>query len=798
MNQADTSDWREATRREPCPVCGKPDWCSLTGPEGDPDAAVCMRTESDNARGNGGWLHRLKDHGLADRGRPASAQRRKPQASTSTDSPKSRAPAENVDATLYPTAEAAVAAYAARHGRPDRQWAYHDAAGEPALLVLRWNARGERKKSIRPVRRTAAGWTHQQPPAGRPLYRLPELLASTGTVYVVEGEPAADALVAAGLVATTSSGGSKAADKTDWSPLAGRDVVLLPDNDTAGAGYRDAVLGRLGRLARAPRVRVVDLPGLPAKGDAVDWLAAGHTAVELARLVAAAEPVALADDGRPLLYRPFPTALLPGAMRRFVDEAAAAFGCDPAMVALPALAAAAGAIGATRTLRLKRTWYEPAVLWCVVVAPSGAMKSQGRKLVLAPILRRQKQELARYNEALLAFGPLQAIYEKDLAQWKRSKSQEPPPEAPEKPELREVLISDTTVEAIAKALKANPRGLYLDRDELGAWFGSFDKYNRGGGDAQNWMNLHGAGFVKVNRSSATGPPLFVDRACVSLCGTIQPAILSRALTDEHRESGLAARLLIAAPPRRPKEWTDEEVDEAVEAAFAERMLALLDLGFGTDPDGEPAPVALRLQAAAQRRFVAFVNRHGREGLDRDGDELAAWSKLEGYAARLALVLTLFDDPAATTVPDEMLAAAIGLVEWFAHEAARFYRGARESAAERELRELADWIGRRPGGAITPSALVQGRRKVATVDEAEKLIARLIDGGYGGWRRTPTATKPRVEFVLGYEEPSTNSPEPRAPRESVDVDAPAPPETRAESGSDPAVDPADDAEGWEAA
>lgn len=62
------------------------------------------------------------------------------------------------------------------------------------------------------------------------------------------------------------------------------------------------------------------------------------------------------------------------------------------------------------------------MLWCVVVSPSGAMKSQGRKLVLAPILRRQKQELARFNEAFLAHGPLQAAYEKDLGHWKKAKS----------------------------------------------------------------------------------------------------------------------------------------------------------------------------------------------------------------------------------------------------------------------------------------------------------------------------------------------------------------------------------------
>src|SRR5688572_19233963 len=55
------SEWREASKGEPCPVCQKPDWCSITGPEGLVEAAVCMRVESPNQRPNGGWHHRIRE-----------------------------------------------------------------------------------------------------------------------------------------------------------------------------------------------------------------------------------------------------------------------------------------------------------------------------------------------------------------------------------------------------------------------------------------------------------------------------------------------------------------------------------------------------------------------------------------------------------------------------------------------------------------------------------------------------------------------------------------------------------------
>lgn len=44
------------SRRHPCPVCGKPDWCSISA---DGDIAVCMRKRSDHPARNGGWTHIL-------------------------------------------------------------------------------------------------------------------------------------------------------------------------------------------------------------------------------------------------------------------------------------------------------------------------------------------------------------------------------------------------------------------------------------------------------------------------------------------------------------------------------------------------------------------------------------------------------------------------------------------------------------------------------------------------------------------------------------------------------------------
>lgn len=50
------SDWIRATKRKPCPVCRKPDWCGVSA---DGRVAHCMRVPNDRPLPGGGWVHNL-------------------------------------------------------------------------------------------------------------------------------------------------------------------------------------------------------------------------------------------------------------------------------------------------------------------------------------------------------------------------------------------------------------------------------------------------------------------------------------------------------------------------------------------------------------------------------------------------------------------------------------------------------------------------------------------------------------------------------------------------------------------
>jgi len=672
-------------------------------------------------------------------------------------------PARNGKATAggrtFATANEAVAELERRHGKRSALWTYHDAHGEPVGVVVRWDKPSG--KDIRPVSRHADGWRIGAMAEPRPLYGLPDLAAAP-RVVVCEGEKAADAARSLGFTATTSAGGAEAAAKSDWRPLAGKEVWILPDNDVPGRKYAETVAGILEKLAPAPVVRVIELPDLPERGDIVDWIDAHGDATEPDTMRAEVEAMAQtvepwqAGDADDLAYRPFPVDALPNPIRDFVAAGARAIGCDPSFVALPLLAAIGAAVGNARRLELKRGWLVPPIIWGAIVGESGTAKTPAFQLALRSVRQRQCKALERHAKDMKQYKADLACWERNMTAWKKKGSGLPPAE-PELPRATRYVASDATVEALVPLLVDNPRGLLLARDELGAWFGSFDRYAGKGGktssDAANWLSMYNAESVIVDRKTGTQRTIHVPQAAVCVTGGIQPGTLRRALTLEHRESGLAARLLLAYPPRKPKRWTEAGIAPDDEAELARLFDRLYELQPTTDDDGEPRPGLVQLTPEAKKVWIDFYNEHAAELTDLAGDMASAWAKLEESAARLALVIH-FTRWAAGDVADESrldvasMNAGIELTRWFKHEAKRVYAMLGGTDVDRDQRRLIEWISGR-GGTVTAREVQMGCRWLREPGAAEAALEELVKAGCGSWEQSPPGQRgqPTRRFTL---------------------------------------------------
>lgn len=162
------------------------------------------------------------------------------------------------------------------------KWDYRSANGALLACVYRYDT--PEGKQYRPWDVVSR---QMRMPDPRPLYHLPTV-AKADTVVLVEGEKCADALMSLGIVATTAMGGAATTiDKTDWSPLTGKRVILWPDHDEAGARHADRVAPKLHAIGA--EVRRVAIPaGKPCKWDAADAVAEG---ADVRALLAGAMPV---------------------------------------------------------------------------------------------------------------------------------------------------------------------------------------------------------------------------------------------------------------------------------------------------------------------------------------------------------------------------------------------------------------------------------------------------------------------------------------------------------------------------
>lgn len=194
-------------------------------------------------------------------------------------------------------------------GRIVSTYDYVDERGALLLQAVRFDPKGFSQRKPK----DGGGWEWSVKDCRKVLYRLPELLKAEpgATVFVCEGEKDCDRLAGLGFIATTNVGGAGKWRDQYSDTLAGFDVVILPDNDRPGREHAEQVARSL--KGKAVSIKVVELPGLPDKGDVSDWLAAGGTCDDLLRLVAQApgwepakeqpsEPTPTSEGARPTDY----------------------------------------------------------------------------------------------------------------------------------------------------------------------------------------------------------------------------------------------------------------------------------------------------------------------------------------------------------------------------------------------------------------------------------------------------------------------------------------------------------------
>ena len=638
----------------------------------------------------------------------------------------------------HPTPEGAIAGVIRSLGQPKPPWVYKTADGVEAMRVYRFDSPDG--KQYRPVHRDADGWRLGDPPGPLPLYRLPDL-AGTRRVYLFEGEKCADMARVLGLVATATAHGSGSPHKTDLSPLAGVEVVIVPDNDPQGEAFAVKVAALLAALDPPAEVKVVHLPNLAEEGDDIEqWLCdvvptqwtPEQCRDDLEALAEAApafvrpldDDAIEGDEGWPGLILdsmpeavPFPVDIFPRGISDFAWTVAESIGCRVDLVCLPILIVAGASIGRSVSLALKPGYFASAALYALNVGGPSSGKSPALDAVIRPLL-----DLDDLMHAQFKLDTEQ--YEVDMQKYLTSKGDDKPSK-PEKPTLGSAVLDNCTVDAVAPLLAANERGLLYARDEGSAWVASIGEFKNGkGSDRQFWMQALFGKRVRVDRKGqAEAGPIVIPHPFLCVIGNIPPEMLNALREPQGRADGFVERILFAYPDPSPRaHWSDHGIPDESRAEWAAAVQTLRALPMSC-VEGRSCPHVVQFQPEAKAEWVAFYNAHADE-VNRPGydvDALAAEGKLVEFAGRFALILhmlALAADPtrAGAVPPPELDTASVrGAVRLWTYFRAH-HRRARwvmdRGVGNRDAASILAWVGRTSREEFSEKELTDNLRSLA--------------------------------------------------------------------------------------
>ena len=142
---------------------------------------------------------------------------------------------------------------------------YHDETGKLLFQTVRYDPKNFKQRQPD----GKGGWIWNLNGIELVLYHLPEIIKAA-EVFIVEGEKDVESLNALKITATTAPMGAGKWRECFNRYLSGKDIVILPDNDKPGRDHAHKIAHALHGSVKT--IKVIDLPGLPEKGDVSDYI----------------------------------------------------------------------------------------------------------------------------------------------------------------------------------------------------------------------------------------------------------------------------------------------------------------------------------------------------------------------------------------------------------------------------------------------------------------------------------------------------------------------------------------------
>lgn len=433
------------------------------------------------------------------------------------------------------------------------------------------------------------------------------------------------------------------------------------------------------------------------------------------------DSIAFTSDSGKTAVISFPLEIFPKAIRDIIEALEEYENYNVDFTAASFLTVFAAAMGNTWSVRFMTGWISRPIIYMVLVGSPSCGKTPPLQQAVAPLLKLD--------------GEYDMIYCKEMEiyrQWERMSAKQREkhslPEEMKMPQRKCHVVVDSTVEALIGALRDNPRGVLIYKDEIDSLLSNFNRYN--GSDEGYFLSLFSGTPFKYSRKS-NNEHIFLSNPYCSIIGSTQPGRLGEQFGGKRMMNGFSSRFLKVYPEiDKMPSWNDTAMPDGVLEEWERIIRKVVAVTSSTDQEGKATTIELMFSQEAKLRVIQWKDEvNNKAYAETDSDAVRALcGKLETYLVRFCLVIQIMHGICGESGMDEIepktAELAIRLTEYFRNMESRIAPEIETGILDNRFTEL---LGNLRDSFTTAEAV----REALQLGISESSVKRFLrDGGRG--------------------------------------------------------------------
>lgn len=339
------------------------------------------------------------------------------------------------------------------------------------------------------------------------------------------------------------------------------------------------------------------------------------------------------DSGKTTETPSFPLEIFPKAIRDIIEALEEYENYNVDFTSASFLTVFAAAMGNTWSVRFMTGWVSRPIIYMVLVGSPSCGKTPPLQQAVAPLLKLD--------------GEYDMIYCKEMEtyrRWERMSAKQRErhslPEEMKMPKRKCLVVVDSTVEALIGALRDNPRGVLIYKDEIDSLLSNFNRYN--GSDEGYFLSLFSGTPFKYSRKS-NNEHIFLANPYCSIIGTTQPGRLGEQFGGKRMMNGFSSRFLKVYPEiDKMPSWNDTAMPDRVLEEWERIIRKVVAATPSTDQEGKATSIELLFSQESKLRIIQWKDEvNNKVYAETDSDAVRALcGKLETYLVRFCLVIQI--------------------------------------------------------------------------------------------------------------------------------------------------------------